>query len=118
MSQSDITVVTYNFEGMLEKLSGVSGWNEVEGPDSGSGLDYWYVAPGEEGLESRAYINVNQTEVLMSVQSEVLMSVMPCGYSMDEPIQDSFDIDDPEHEYREFVIIDPVEDTTQSLPKP
>ena len=33
---------------LLEELTGIPGWVEVDGPDSGVGLDWWYTASDPE----------------------------------------------------------------------
>ena len=86
--------VTYDFEGMLEKLTGVSGWEETDGPDSGCGVDYWYRAEG--GLS--AYANVDQSSVSLSVTD-----------ADGDPLESaSFDAEDPESEYAAFVTSAPI----------
>ena len=52
------SVMHLDVAGLLAELSETdpSAWEEVEGPDSGCGIDYWYQHP-EEG---EAHINVDQ----------------------------------------------------------
>ena len=47
----------YSFPLLLEELTGIKKkkWKEMNGPDSGCGLDYWYKSGKKE-----AYINVDQ----------------------------------------------------------
>lgn len=61
-----VSVMCLNMTGLLAELSGTdpSAWEEVEGPDSGCGLDYWYHHP-EEG---EAHINVDQTLLTISIR--------------------------------------------------
>lgn len=62
-----VAVVRFDFPALLKKVSGVGGWQEVSGPDSGVGLDYWYRAGRHE-----AYINVDQGHMVVSVDQEVV----------------------------------------------
>lgn len=62
-----VTVVRFDFPAFLEKVSGSGGWQEVRGPDSGVGLDYWYLAGRHE-----AYINLDQGHLTVSVDQEVV----------------------------------------------
>ena len=41
---ADVTIVSNDFPGMLAHCAGgnSSDWVEMDGPESGSGLDYWY----------------------------------------------------------------------------
>lgn len=60
------SVMHLDVAGLLAKLTEIdpSAWEEVEGPDSGGGLDYWYHHP-EEG---EAHINVDQTLLTISTR--------------------------------------------------
>jgi predicted oxidoreductase len=62
-------VITYNFVGLLEALTGKKGWREVSGLDSRCGLDYWY----EDEDETVAYINIDQNMVTVSVDAQLLL---------------------------------------------
>jgi len=64
-----VFVVTFDFVGMLEKLTDRKGWLEVHGPDSRCGLDYWY----KSGRHA-ANINVDQTELSITVNGETICS--------------------------------------------
>lgn len=64
-----VFVVTFDFVGMLEKLTGRQGWREVRGPDSRCGLDYWY-----KSGRRVANINVDQTELTITVDGETIYS--------------------------------------------
>lgn len=60
------SVVHLDLAGLLAELTETnrSAWEEVEGPDSGCGLDYWYHHP-EEG---EAHINVDQTLLTIDIR--------------------------------------------------
>jgi hypothetical protein len=62
-----VTVVRFDFPAFLKKVSGVGGWQEVRGPDSGVGLDYWYRAGRHE-----AYLNLDQGHLTVSIGQEVV----------------------------------------------
>lgn len=65
-TESGISVVTFDFQGLLAELTTDtrrSAWHEEDGPDSGCGLDYWY-RHHRYGL---VYINVDQGFVKISV---------------------------------------------------
>jgi len=64
-----VFVVTFDFVGMLEKLTGLKGWAEVRGPDSRCGLDYWY----KRGRHV-ANINVDQGDIIIAVNGETICS--------------------------------------------
>lgn len=64
MPQSSLTI--------LEKLADVTGtlakdWEDLDGPDSGVGVDYWY-RHRTSGAE--AYINLDQDHLMISVDDE------------------------------------------------
>lgn len=61
---TEMSVVTFNFQGLLAALTGTraKAWHEEPGPESGCGLDYWY-RHWSLGLH---YINVDQGEVKIS----------------------------------------------------
>ena len=61
-----VPVMYLNMTGLLAELTGTdpSAWEEVEGPDSGYGLDYWY----QHSEEGEAHINVDQTLLTISTQ--------------------------------------------------
>ncbi len=90
---SDITLGQFDFQGLLGHLTNTDreDWNEIDGPDSGSGLDYWY-ANARTGAE--AYINLDQTFLEISVDGENVFS---------EELDDM----DPEHEAAKFFIFEP-----------
>jgi hypothetical protein len=76
--------IEFDLRAMLAHLTRIpkEKWIEKSGPDSGSGLDYWYETAA--GIE--AYINVDQTAVSISVYDEN-------GETLE---QDSFDLEDEE----------------------
>lgn len=56
-----------SIEEQVEEHTGLyGGWKEMDGPDSGVGVDYWFVH--KSGLE--AYVNVDQGEVTISAGEE------------------------------------------------
>lgn len=62
--------VTFDFPAMLEKLTGIAGWHEEQGPEGDCGLDYWYGAEGHDGEGAviyEAYINLDQGALTMNV---------------------------------------------------
>jgi len=62
-----VSVVCFDFPRFLKRITGISGWKEVNGPDSGVGLDYWYRAGGHD-----AYVNVDQGVMTVSIDKEVV----------------------------------------------
>ena len=62
-----IAVICFDFPRFLRRITGIGGWKEVNGPDSGVGLDYWYRAGKHD-----AYINVDQGFMTVSVDKEVV----------------------------------------------
>ena len=62
-----IYVLSFDFPCFLKRITGISRWKEVNGPDSGVGLDYWYRADGHE-----AYVNIDQGFMTVSVDEEVV----------------------------------------------
>ena len=42
-------------------------WKSVNGPDSGTGVDYWFI---NETTQLEAYVNVDQDAVSISIQSQ------------------------------------------------
>lgn len=60
-----IQVLTFNFVSFLERITKYKGWREVNGPDSGCGIDYWY-----ETDEHEAYINIDQGEMTVSLDGD------------------------------------------------
>lgn len=56
MSMKNIEKIVFDFPAILEKLTNKKGWEELEGLDSGTGIDYNYVS--ENNIE--AYINIDQ----------------------------------------------------------
>ena len=72
-----VVVVTFNFPGLLAAITGDTrpkAWHEIEGPDSGVGLDYWYT----HYKYGDVYINVDQGMMKVSVcdSDEVLYEGM------------------------------------------
>lgn len=65
-----ISMVSYNFQGMLAQLTETKArsWKEFDGPDSGCGMDYWYDHSGV----GEAYINLDQGWLTISVNDEVV----------------------------------------------
>ena len=64
-----IFVIRFDFPAFLKRITGIGGWQEVRGPDSGVGLDYWYRAGRHE-----AYINVDQGHLTVSIDQEVVFA--------------------------------------------
>jgi hypothetical protein len=62
-----IFVISFDFPAFLNRITGISGWKEVHGPDSRVGLDYWYRAGPHD-----AYINVDQGFMTVSVDKETV----------------------------------------------
>jgi hypothetical protein len=62
------SVVHLDLAGLLAELTGTdpSAWEEVEGPESGCGLDYWYC----HAMSGEAYVNVDQTCITVSIEGE------------------------------------------------
>jgi len=60
-------IIRFDFPAFLKKITGIGGWTEVNGPDSRTGIDYWYNAGSHE-----AYINVDQEFVSVSVDHEIV----------------------------------------------
>lgn len=62
------SVMHLDLTGLVAELteSNPAAWEEVEGPDSGCGLGYWYHHP-EEGV---AYVNVDQACVTVSIRDQ------------------------------------------------
>ena len=66
-----IQIVSFDFPGLLERLTHKKGWKEIPGPDSRCGLDYWYRAG-----KSEANINVDQGEITVAIDGETVFSGM------------------------------------------
>ena len=68
--EPSVTRITFLFMEMLADITGVESdnWEELGGPDSGCGLDYWF---GSKDGTLEAYINVDQTYVSVSVNNTV-----------------------------------------------
>ena len=62
----DATMISLDIPGILQKLTDVTGWQEAEGPESGVGVDYWFVADNA-GTEIQAYLNLDQTSLTVTV---------------------------------------------------
>ena len=62
-----IAVICFDFPRVLRRITGIGGWQEVNGPDSRVGLDYWYRAGNHE-----AYINLDQGVMTVSIDKEVV----------------------------------------------
>lgn len=60
-------IIRFDFPAFLEKITGIGGWKEMIGPDSRTGVDYWYGSG-----EHEAYINVDQGFVTVSVDHEIV----------------------------------------------
>lgn len=58
-----------NLSIFLNTLTG-SNWHSIDGPDSGTGIDYWFA--DDAGKE--AYVNIDQTALTISVNGEVIYS--------------------------------------------
>ncbi len=69
------SVVSFDFPKMLAHLTDTRArsWHESSGPETGCGIDYFYVGP--RGRE--AYINVDQEQVTISVDGETLFAGDP-----------------------------------------
>lgn len=63
------SILSYNFPKILKTLTGQNNWKELDGPDSGCGVDYWY-----KSGESEAYINTDQDHCTISVNGESVFS--------------------------------------------
>jgi hypothetical protein len=61
-------IVGYDFPGLLTKLTGRPSWTEISGPNSGTGLDYWYASNGPECVT--AYIHIDQNHASISLASD------------------------------------------------
>jgi len=59
--------LAYDFPKLLEKVTGKKNWKEINGPDSGCGLDYWY-----KSGKCEAYINLDQGWITVSIDDEVV----------------------------------------------
>ncbi len=68
-----IILGSYDYQGLLGHLTGTDpqNWKEMDGPDSGSGLDYWY---RNESTGEEAYLNLDQTFLEVSVGGETLFA--------------------------------------------
>ena len=53
---------------ILTRLTGVSTWRELAGPESGCGLDYWYASADGRS----AYINIDQDHITVSIDGECI----------------------------------------------
>ena len=62
-----ISVICFDFQVFLKKITGIGEWKEVNGPDSGVGLDYWYRAGNHD-----AYVNIDQGFMTVSIDKEVV----------------------------------------------
>lgn len=62
-------IQSFDFIYILEKLTGQNNWQEMSGPDSGCGNDYWYKSGSSE-----AYINVDQDHCSISVDDQTIFS--------------------------------------------
>lgn len=90
---SDIGIGSFDFEGLLGHLTNTPAgdWSETDGPDSGCGLDYWYVNK-VTGVE--AYLNLDQTFLSVSIGEDSLFA---------EELDDL----DPGHEAARFFAFEP-----------
>jgi hypothetical protein len=60
---SGVQVLTFNFPEFLESITEYKGWEEVSGPDSRCGIDYWYECTDEDGEHHSVNINIDQGEM-------------------------------------------------------
>src|SRR6516164_8070230 len=61
--------ISFDLVGLLHYLSGKQGWEEVNGPDSRCGLDYWYRAG-----DSEAWANIDQTWITVWIDEQQVYS--------------------------------------------
>ena len=68
--------IIIDLPGVLDLITALDGWKEASGPDSGTGLDYWYVIiqEGNDSPEHEAYINIDQTWMTVDVDGETMYS--------------------------------------------
>lgn len=64
-----MTINSFNLPHILEKLTGSNDWQELQGPNSGCGLDYWF-----KSGDSEAYINIDQDHCTISVDDSPVFS--------------------------------------------
>jgi hypothetical protein len=70
------------FASPLEVLASVThtsadDWESLDGPDSGVGVDYWYL---HRGTSKEAYLNLDQDHLIISVDGETLYDAeVPAG---------------------------------------
>ena len=111
-TDAHVVLVRFDIPGMLAKLTGIAGWAEFDGPDSGCGLDYWYdgaVAEDPEDLDEgeaprtiplEAYVNIDQMTLLLSVYPKDGNDETPDGQHQ---WRIETDLTDPESPYAAFV---------------
>lgn len=87
------TLASLDLEGILRELTGLDGWEEAEGPDSGVGVDYWYV---REASGHGAYVNLDQSNLTVSVTRNGDEAEGP-EFSL------TLDIEEPDPAYAGFV---------------
>ena len=56
-----------NYQKKLEELSGLTNWEEVNGYDSGVGIDYWFSSDGHE-----AYVNDDQGYLTITIDDDLV----------------------------------------------
>ncbi len=61
-----------NLSKLLEENTIYKGWEEADGPETGVGIDYWFECTDEDGKIHSAYINVDQTDISVSVDGDVV----------------------------------------------
>ncbi len=107
-----VSLVVFDIAGMLARLTRITGWTEFQGPSSRCGLDYWFNGsvpardedqagedrPGPVALE--AYVNVDQSRLLLSVYPEDEAHEDPESTYM---WRVEADLADPEDPYASFV---------------
>ncbi len=111
--EAPVSLVVFDIAGMLGRLTGITGWTEFQGPSSRCGLDYWFngFAPaGDEGEAGKdragpvaleAYVNVDQSRLLLSVYPKDEAHEDPEGTYM---WRVEADLADPEDPYAGFVM--------------
>lgn len=62
---------TFDFPGILDYVTGLNKWEEMQGQDSNNGLDYYYKTKDES---HEAYINLDQNCMTVEVDGEVMYS--------------------------------------------
>jgi hypothetical protein len=78
--------VVVNFSKILEDVTGISGWVEVDGPDTRCGVDYWFEGPDGQS----AYINIDQGAMTVSIDGEVVFETD--DYETDCPAEVHYEV--------------------------